>query len=452
MWGLASKVFKRFFHLHTHTLTAMHRQILRLAIPNIISNITVPLLGAVDLAMMGRLDGLVFAGAVSVGAMIFNFMYWAMGFLRMGTAGFTAQAYGAQDTDEQGRILGRSLVLALSGALLLWALQDVILSAAFWYMKPEADLMAVTTSYFKIRIWGAPAAIATFAFSGWFIGMQNTRLPMWVAIAVNVCNLLLNYIFIFVLNMQADGAALGTVVAQYFGLAFYFAALHRFSPHALRHLREKALWRKAAFRHFLDVNKDVFLRTLLIIVVFAFFTAESARYGNTVLVMNTILYEFFIFFSYAVDGFAHAAEALVGRFTGARQPRERDRCIRAIFLWGIGMASIFAGVYAVAYQPILRLFTQQAVIWQVAAPYLPWVLVMTIIGFPAFLWDGVYAGSLRTRAMFYTMLLATVLYFGVYYATKELWGNHALWAGLIAFLLCRGVLMTALYPRIIRRD
>ncbi len=423
----------------------MHRQILRLAVPNIISNITVPLLGAVDLAMMGRLDGLVFAGAVSLGAMIFNFMYWALGFLRMGTAGFTAQAFGAGDEAEQGRILGRGLILALGGALLLWLLQDAVLAGARWYMDPEAELWAATTAYFKIRIWGAPAAIAAFAFGGWFIGMQNTRIPMWIAIAVNVFNILFNYLFVFTLDLKVDGVAYGTVAAQYLGLGLNLFCLYRFYPIALRHLRDRAVWHKSAFGRFLNVNKDVFLRTLLIIAVFSFFTAESARYGNTTLVMNTILYEFFIFFSYAVDGFAHAAEALVGRFTGEGRPRKKRRCIRAIFLWGTGMAVLFAGVYAAAYTPILHLFTKEAAVWQAARPYLPWVLAMTLVGFPAFLWDGVYAGGLRTQAMLYTMLTAAAAYFGLYYATRGLWGNHALWAALVAFLLCRGLLMTLFY-------
>lgn len=423
----------------------MHRRILRLAVPNIISNITIPLLGAVDLAMMGRLDGLVFAGAVSLGAMIFNFMYWAMGFLRMGTAGFTAQAYGARDEAEQGRILGRGLVLALAGALVLWGLQDVILYGAYWYMQPEADLWAATTGYFKIRIWGAPAAIATFAFSGWFIGMQNTRTPMWIAIAVNVFNILFNYLFVFIFDFKASGVAYGTLAAQYLGLGLNLYCLCRFYPAALRHLRDRALWHKAAFGRFLNVNKDVFLRTLLIIAVFSFFTAESARYGNTTLVMNTILYEFFIFFSYAMDGFAHAAEALVGRYTGEGRPREKNRCIRAIFLWGTGMTLLFAGIYTTAYEPILHLFTKEATVWQAARPYLPWVLTMTVVGFPAFLWDGVYAGGLRTRAMLYTMLSAAAAYFGLYYAARGAWGNHALWAALIVFLLCRSLLMTVLY-------
>lgn len=425
----------------------MHRQILRLAVPNIISNITVPLLGAVDLAMMGRLDGLIFAGAVSLGAMIFNFMYWAMGFLRMGTAGFTAQAYGVGDEAEQGRILGRGLLLALGGALVLWGLQDLILSGAFWYMEPEPALQTATRSYFKIRIWGAPAAIAAFAFGGWFIGMQNTRIPMWIAIAVNVFNIAFNYLFVFIWDFKADGVAYGTVAAQYLGLGLNLYCLHRFYPGVLRHLRDRAVWQRQAFGRFLNVNKDVFLRTLLIIAVFSFFTAESARYGNTTLVMNTILYEFFIFFSYAVDGFAHAAEALTGRFTGERRPVEAARCVRAIFLWGTTMAVLFSAVYAVAYEPILHLFTKDVSVRTAALPYLPWVLVMTLAGFPAFLWDGVYAGGLRTQAMLYTMLAATAAYFGLYYAARGAWGNHALWAALIAFLICRGGLMTLLYRR-----
>lgn len=420
----------------------MHKQILRLAIPNIISNITIPLLGAVDLAMMGRFDNIAFAGAVSLGAMIFNFMYWALGFLRMGTAGFTAQAYGAALDDEKGRILGRSLFIALLGALLLWIIQDLILVGVAYYINPEPQLWSLTQSYFKIRIWGAPAAIAAFAFGGWFIGMQNTRIPMWIAIAINVFNIGFNYLFVFVLGMHVEGVALGTVISQYLGLLLNIFCLYFLFPKERKHLFDKAVLQKKAFLRFLNINKDVFIRTLCIIFVFSFFTAESTKYGNTTLVLNTILYEFFIFFSYAVDGFGHAGEALTGKFTGANLFTERRKCIGHIFIWGTALTALFLLLYSIFYTQILHLFTSNSEVLALTPNYFYWVLLVTLVGFPAFLWDGIFAGALKTRPMLFTMLFSTATYFILYYTFQSILGNNALWLSLASFLLLRGVIMT----------
>lgn len=426
----------------------MNREILRLAVPNLISNITVPLLGAIDLAMIGRMNDLTYVGAISLGAMIFNFIYWSLGFLRMGTCGFTAQSFGARKPEECTLTLLRSLFIALCGAALLLILQSPVLHIALLWAQPEAALAEATASYFRIRIWAAPATISAFAFAGWFIGMQDSRTPMWVAIGINVANVLFNYYFIFHAGMGSDGVALGTLCAQYTGLLMNIGF-------AIRTLRKKEagwpvsfrkVWIASALRRFLHVNSDIFLRTLLIIAVFSFFTAQSSRLGNEYLVLNTFLYQFFIFYSYAMDGFAHAAEALSGRFTGSGEKERKRKTVRQVFRWGLGIAVLFTTVYAVAYTPILRIFTSEAHILEMSRDYYLWILAISLIGFPAFLWDGVYAGSLATKPMLATMFLSTLVFFLSYYAGAETLHNHAMWLAMTLFLLTRGLSM-GLYAR-----
>jgi MATE family multidrug resistance protein len=420
----------------------MNKNILRLAIPNIISGITIPVLGAVDLAMMGRLNNIAFMGAIALGGMIFNFVYWAIGFLRMGTSGFTAQAFGKEDDKEKVAILGRGLLLAIGFSLILLLLQVPILKLALWVINSESVLESLTASYFKIRIWAAPATISFFVFSGWFIGMQDTKTPMWIAIIINLLNMAFNYVFIFLLDMKIEGSALGTVVAQYSGLLLCLLAFKWKYGKLLPLFEWKCLSMWKEMRRFLAINSNIFFRTLLIIIVFTFFTIESAKYGNTTLVMNNILYQFFIFFSYAIDGFAHAAEALSGRFTGSGETDKKRQSIRLVFLWGLGITICTFIIYASLFNPILHIFTQDMNVIFQAQSYYGWVLVLTIVGMPAFLWDGIYAGSLETKAMLYTMLAAVIGFFGLYYSFAFLLANHALWLGLSAFLLLRGILMT----------
>lgn len=425
-----------------------NRQILQLAVPNLISNITVPLLGAVDLAMMGRINSLTAMGAISLGAMIFNFLYWALGFLRMGTCGFTAQAYGAKRMDESVLTLFRALTVALGGALLLWIFQTPLLKAALAIASPEADLAQATARYFRLRIWAAPATIGAFAFAGWFIGMQDAKTPMWTAILVNVANIGFNALFVFVYHLGSDGVAIGTVLAQYTGLLLYAVlAGRRIARLSVRFSWQEVLaWNK--LKRFLHVNSDIFLRTLLLILVFAFFTAQSSRMGNETLVMNTLLYQFFIFYSYAMDGFAHAAEALCGKFTGSRQQNLKKAVIRRIFLWGAGIATVFMLGYGLFFESILSVFTNDAGILAMSRPYLPWTLLITLIGFPAFLYDGVYAGSLATKAMLLTMLSATIGFFALFYGFYAPMRNHALWLAMSGFLALRGISMSLWWKRV----
>ena len=420
---------------------ALNGQILRLAVPNLISNVTVPLLGAIDLAMMGRMNSLTAMGAISLGAMIFNFIYWALGFLRMGTCGFTAQAYGAERMDECVVTLFRGLCIALLGGLLLWALQTPILRIALSAAAPEAELAEATARYFRIRIWAAPASIAAFAYAGWFIGMQDSKTPMWVAIFVNLANIGFNYLFIFVYHFGSDGVATGTVLAQYTGLLLYTV----FAVKRLTKLPHRVRWRAIAevkaLKRFLNVNSDIFLRTLLLIAVFGFFTARSTRFGSEILVLNTLLYQFFIFYSYAMDGFAHAAEALCGKFTGSGERQEKRRTVRYVFRWGLGIGLAFTLCYGLGFDGIMRLFTDDTQILGLSRQYFFWIPLVTLLGFPAFLWDGVYAGSLASKAMLLTMAFSVLGFFALFYGFCPLLQNHAMWLALTGFLCLRGISM-----------
>lgn len=442
-----------------------------------------PLLGAVDLAMMGRLPNIAFAGAVSLGAMIFSFMYWAMGFLRIGTAGLTAQSFGKKRADECVYNLSRALLLAALGSALLIVFRNQILSGIYLYLKPNEELWQATIDYYQIRIWAAPATVSAFAFAGWFIGMQDTKTPMYVAIVVNLVNIFLNYIFVLKLGMNIKGVAYSTLLAQYIGMALYIVfvlrGLGRGLPRGwgreqelergqkelrgsgllrglgqkenLRYIFSRKVFDKSSLLQFTSINKDAFIRTLLMILVFSFFTAQSSRYGNTILVTNTILYEFFIFFSYATDGFAHAAEALCGRFDGAGDVKRKRDCIRQIFRWGVVVCLVFVTAYAIFFKEILALFSNSAEVLAEASGYLPWVLAVTVIGFAAFLWDGIYVGCLQTKAMMYIVLLATIAYFASVFLFEPNFGNHALWLGLSLFLGFRSLVMTLCAKKLLFR-
>jgi MATE family multidrug resistance protein len=438
----------------------MNKEILRLALPNIISGITVPLLGAVSLAMMGQLDNLVYMGALSVGSMIFNFLYWGFGFLRMGTTGFTAQAFGREaksgtaDMNETAAILARGLLIGLAAAIGILLLQKPILNIAVTLIGPSTNLTNAIASYFYIRIWAAPVVLCFFVTSGWLIGMQDTKTLMWLSIVINVLNVIFNYIFIFTLGMRnVGGAATGTLCAQYCGLVLglsilqiKYRAISRIFSHAVR----KAILDIRALKRFLSVNTDIFIRTLCFIFVFTFFTAESTRYGEEILVLNTLLYQFYIFFSYACDGFAHAAEALSGRFTGSDDHAAKRRSVKYSFLWGAGITLPFLLVYAGGFEFLLQLFTKDTSVLSLATQggYYWWVLLVTLTGMPAFLWDGIFAGSLQTRPLVYTMLLSTTAFFITYYLLRGDillsvgLGNNALWLALTTFLIMRGLCLT----------
>lgn len=421
----------------------MNRSILRLAIPNILSNLSVPLLGMVDTALMGRMETEIYIGAIALGTILFNFIYWGFGFLRMGTTGMTAQAYGQGDHQESISILGRALLVALAGSLLIIILQKFIGRLGFDLIQGDAAVKDLARSYFYIRIYAAPATLALYAFHGWFLGMQNARYPMWLTIFVNLLNIGFNLIFIYMFNMKSDGVALGTVCAQYTGLLLAILLFLRKYRNCLPRFKVDRVIQLSALRRFFSVNSDIFIRTICLIFAFAFFTSASAGIGSLALAANQILLQYFYLMAFGTDGFAFAAESLVGRFKGAGEPKQLRRAVKLLFFWGCGLGIIFALVYAAAGNNLLRLFTDQTAVIEAALPYVWWMILIPPAGAVAFMWDGVYIGATATKPMRNTMLLATLVFFlPVYYLSFPAMGNHGLWLAMLVFMLARAILLS----------
>lgn len=416
----------------------MNKNILSLAIPNIITNITVPLLGMVDLAIVGRLGSEQYIGAIAIGTMIFNLMYWNFGFLRMGTSGFTAQAYGANNQKEISRILMRACSVALGAAVLLIILQKPIAWLSFKIIDGSDAMEQLAYQYFSIRIWAAPATLGLYSLKGWFIGMQNSKLPMYIAIVINVLNIFFSLFFVIVWKMEIAGVAWGTVCAQYSGLVTAIFFLLFYYRGFCRDICWKEVFDGKEIVRFFKINSDIFLRTLGLIIVFTFIPVEGAKMNDMILAINTLLMQFFTLFSYIMDGFAYAGESLVGRFIGAKDGKSLRLSIKLLFRWGLILSIAFVCIYALFGKYLLLLFTDNQNIIMAAKPYYYWVLIVPIVGFGAFLYDGIYIGATASKEMRNAMFVALILFFGVYYSLCNTLQNNALWIAFIVFLFTRG--------------
>lgn len=421
-------------------MSPINRQILHIAIPSIISNITVPLLGLVDVTIVGHLGSASYIGAIAVGGMLFNMIYWIFGFLRMGTGGLTAQAYGQHNTQEGTRILLRSLSVSLLLALVLLVLQYPIRLIAFMLIDASPEVQELATRYFHICIWGAPATLGLYSFTGWFIGMQNSRYPMYIAITQNIVNIAASLFFVFVLHMKVEGVALGTLIAQYAGVIMtYLLCISHYHPFRQQVQRMQLLERNAMKRFFL-VNRDIFLRTLCLVAVTVFFTSTGATYGDVVLAVNTLLMQLFTLFSYIMDGFAYAGEALSGKYTGSNDKIRLHQTVRNLFGWGSAMALLFTLTYLWGGQDFLQLLTNDTEVIAASGTYLLWTVAIPFCGFSAFILDGICIGTTSTRIMLKSMATASALFFGVYFLCSGSWGNHALWMAFLVYLAVRGLM------------
>lgn len=429
---------------------SIDREILRLAIPNIISNITVPLLSMVDMAIVGHLSLDVYIGAIATATLIFNFIYWSFSFLRMGTSGFTAQAYGAEDKGEASAVLLRSLSIAFLAAIVIILLQRFIFEAAFFAINASDEVMIHARQYFDIYIWSAPFVLAMYALTGWFVGMQDARTPMLIAIATNVVNIGASLFFVYVLGMNIDGVALGSLIAQASGFALAVIIWFVKYKDIRLHMNLEKLKTLSAYLPFFRVNADIFIRTLLLIAVTTFFTSVSARMGNTILAANALLMQLFTLFSYMMDGFAYAAEALSGRFVGARQANRLSELINKLFVWGVGIVVFFTLTYALFTDEILGILTDKADVIAVCKEYKTWVLLIPAAGFAAFLWDGIFIGATASREMRNSMFIAAGSFFILYYLLNAYIGNNALWLSFITYLAMRGVIQSFMFKKIRR--
>ena len=420
----------------------MNRRILHLAIPSIVSNITVPLLGLVDVTIVGHLGATAYIGAIAVGGLLFNILYWNFGFLRMGTSGLTSQAYGRKDKDAEIRILVQAVSVGLFSALAMLILQYPIERLAFRLLDTSAEVEQYAVTYFRICIWGAPAVLAQYGFTGWFIGMQNSRYPMYIAIVMNVINIVCSSCFVFLFGMKVEGVALGTVVAQYSGVMMALGLWFYNYKELWGRMTFKGSLQLIAMRRFFAVNRDIFLRTLCLIGVTTFFTSTGARQGDVILAVNTLLMQLFTLFSYIMDGFAYAGEALSGRYVGACNLIQLKRAVRALFGWGVGLSLVFTLLYGVGGENFLGLLTNDKIVIETAGHYFYWVLAIPLAGFAAFLWDGILIGATATRFMLWSMLVASGSFFVIYYCFSGATNNHMLWLAFLVYLALRGGMQT----------
>ena len=429
-----------------HNPENINKQIANLAIPNIISNFSVPLLGAVDTALMGRLESEHYLGAVGIGGIIFSFIYWGFGFLRMATTGLTAQAFGEKDIPECGRLLLRAICIGITSSLLLLCFQWQIADISFHLIDASPDVENLARTYFYIRIFAAPATLCLHAFHGVFLGLQNAHYPMSLTLVVNLVNIVLNLIFVQTLGMKVEGVALATVIAQYIGL--FLAILLFFGRYrsilTTWNLREVLVFSK--LKRFLSISGDIFIRTCCLVFSHAVFTAKSATLSDTFLAINTILLQFISILSYAIDGFAFAAESLIGKYKGAQDMRNLKRTIGQAFLWAFLFGGVIMSVFVVVGERLLHLFTNQMHLIEGAKPYLFWVTIAPVINVAAYIWDGIYLGATASKALRNSVFISTALFLGSIYLLMPL-GNHGLWGALTLLLVARGVSLTVLAPK-----
>lgn len=429
----------------------MNREILRLAIPNIIANITVPLLGMTDTAISGHLSSSLYIGAIAAAAVIFNFLYWNFSFLRMGTSGFTAQALGARDLRETTAVLCRSLFTAVSASAVLIVLQSLIFEVAFFFLKASAEVKELAAQYFYVYIWSAPFALAMFAFSGWFIGMQNAKAPMAIAISANLANIAASLIFVFVFDMEIKGIALGSLLAQVFSCALAAAIWLKYYGKLRRYINLGCLKSAQGFKAFFKVNRDIFIRSFGLIMVTVFFTGISARRGDIFLAANSLLMQLFLLFSYIMDGFAFAAEALSGKYYGAKNYLKLIKIVKRIFLWGFCLSGVFALLYLGFTDLILNILTDKTEVIAMAMNYKYWAVLIPFAGFAAFLWDGVFVGITAARQMRNAMLFAVAAFFALYWLLSTVLDNNALWLAFLAYLSIRGLAQFLYFGKIKKR-
>ncbi len=427
----------------------MNKQILRLAIPFIISNLTVPLVSSVDTSFMGHFGSTVHLGALGLGSAIFNFIYWNFAFIRMSVVGMTAQAFGADNQAEAGRLLARSLTIAFLGAFLLLLFSGPIGKLSFHLAKGEEALELSALSYYQIRILAAPATLCMYAFIGWFIGMQNAKAPMFIAIAVNVINLSCNYYFVAIVGMKSEGVAWGSVIAEYAGLFIALVIVWKKYRPYLQYFRIKALVDLKSYGRFFRINLDVFIRTLAVISVLTWYNFASADKGALLLGMNVIFLQMVYAFSFFSDGFANAAEALTGKFVCHRDIQNLKKLIGKVFIWGAGIALAFTFLYAFAWESILGLYTSDAAIVDLAQDYIGWVVAIPLVSILTFVWDGVYLGATSTTILRNITLVAAGLFFASYMLFDGVLNNHALLLSQVLFFAVRGILQTIFFNKAI---
>ena len=415
----------------------MNRQILKLAIPSIFANITVPLVGMVDLAIAGHISDAAAIGGIAIGTMLFDLLYWNFGFLRVGTSGMTAQAYGKRDFKEAISIFTPGIATALGAALLLWLIQIIFIEGSFAIIECSADVESFARRYFFIRIWAAPATLSLMVFKGWFIGMQNTIFPMILDITINVVNMLCSYLLAVNFSMGIIGVAWGTLIAQITGLLLAIILFIIGYRKFFYHFAIKESLRLDKIKRMFSINSKLFVRSLCFMAVYIGFTSLSAKYGDEALAVSSIMMKLMMIFSYFIDGFAYAGEALTGKFIGEKNIKQLRLCIKQLFVWASLIGVAFTFIYWFWGNDMFALMTSDERVLTTAQEFVPWLIIMPFISCAAFTWDGIYIGATAAKEVRDCMIWAAVAFVVCYLLLKNVLGIHALYVGYFAHLLVR---------------
>ena len=434
----------------TESAPLTDRRILRIAVPIVLANLSVPILGAVDTGVVGQLGEAAPIGAVGLGAIILASIYWIFGFLRMGTTGLVAQAVGARDLAESGAILTRGIMIGLAAGVVMVAAQAAIMGAAFRIAPASAEVEGLARAYLSIRIWGAPATIALYAINGWLIATERTRGVLVLQLWMNGLNIALDLWFVLGLGWGVKGVAIATLISEVSALALglwlcraaFSGAQWRDWPRVFERARLKRMW---------TVNSDIMFRTIALQAAMTGFLFVSAGFGDVELAANQVLWQFLMIAAYALDGFAFAAEALVGQAVGAGSVAAMRRASLRASIWGLGAASLMAAGFWLAGPAVIDLMALDAGVRATAREFLPFVVALSILGLGAYMLDGIFIGATGTREMRNTVILAVAIYGLIIWWAVPIWGNQALWTALIVLNLLRGVFLGLLYPRLERR-
>lgn len=417
----------------------VHREIWFIAFPMLLSGISTPLLGMVDTAVVGHLPQAHFLAAVALGAMIFNFLFWSMGFLRMGTTGLTARALGEQNEQDKIFILYRGLLLAITLGLLLILFQYPLKKFIFYFIETTPVVLENAKIYFDIRIWSAPATLATYVLLGWYLGLQKPGLNLLIVVSINVINIFLDILFVVYLDQNSAGVAWATLIAEYAGLSLgLYCIKHISSDRRIGNIN--LLLQIEPLRKYLVLNFDVFIRTLLLLLSFSFFTLQSAKYGPVVLAANAILMNLQTLMAYGLDSLAHAAEVLIGKYQNAKDKQKLSAALRITGYWSAVIAILFALFYWNFGSVIIQSLTNIESVTNMAMTYLPWLIISPLLSVWSYWFDGIFIGAGYSRAMRDTMLFSFVIFVITWLLLLPL-GNHGLWAALMSFMLTRSISM-----------
>jgi MATE family multidrug resistance protein len=430
----------------------INNRILRLAIPSILANITVPLVGLTDLVIAGHIGDAIIISGIAIGSMMFDLLYWNFGFLRLGTSGFTAQAYGRRDLPGAVKVFMEAMGTAMLSALLMLVLQFPVIKYAPYVVEISPEAMVYVKQYFLTRIWAAPAVMALFVIRGWLIGMQNSMSTMIIDVVVNGANIGCSIFFAITLDMGILGIAAGTLVAQYTGLITGFLILVIQYGKLRKYVCWEHLLRLREMKNFFKVNGDIFIRSVCMLVIYCGFTIFSSKYGEEILAINTILLKLMMLYSYFLDGFAYAGEALAGRYIGAKDPPRLNVAIRLLFIWALSIGIISTIVYATGFKELVSLVTSNYAIINNSTEFYGWVIAMPIVSCLAFLWDGIYIGATASVPMRNIMIISVAAFLICYYGFNSFMGTHALWLAYIVHLIlrtigCQFLAKKSIYPK-----